>query len=481
MVGTQMNVLTLTAVERVDAPPAAVFGLFGSGSGAGWVFDALCDRVAVGAAVLLRAPLDGPGDEPVEIHGRICKVAFARRIDISHEQPWRGQLTIRFDPDGAGTKVRINAALDERGLDWLMRRRGIGTPLGEPLGTARLGLLTSKSGPGSLFAAACDGLVQMAIDEINADGGVSGRPVELVVGDDSTDPEVGVAEAKRLVAAGCRTILASTTSATFAAVVQALSGAEVLVVQSLMNEGGYEGPLCLQMGERPFDQLAAAAVPVMQSAGGNRWFLAGNDYCWPHSVHRAARHLLPRYGAELVGERLAPLGSKDFTAIIEAVLRSGADAVLSTFVGADSALFERQCYAMGLRERCRTLSPALDESTLERIGPTAATGLYAVSGYFEGMEHEGNRDLLSRYRNTFGQWAPKLSSLSECGYEAAHIWAMAASRAGVDDPRGIAREMRRGYFDMPRGRVRLDRDAGRTQQLYLGEAVGGSFSVADPH
>jgi len=475
-----MNVLTLTAVERVDAPPAAVFDMFGSGAGAGWVFDALCDRVAVGAAVLLRAPLDGPSNEPVEIHGRICNVKFARRIDISHEQPWRGRLTIRFDPEGAGTKVRINAALDERGLDWLMRRRGMGAPLGEALGTARLGLLTSKSGPGSLFAAACDGLVQMAIEEINADGGVSGRPVELVVGDDATDPEVGVAEANRLVAAGCRSILASTTSATFAAVVRALSGTEVLVVQSLMNEGGFEGPLCLQMGERPFDQLAAA-VPVMRSVGANRWFLAGNDYCWPHSVHRAARHLLPRYGAELVGERLAPLGSKDFTAIIEAVMRSGADAVLSTFVGADCALFERQCHAMGLRERCRTLSPALDESTLERIGPTAAGGLYAVSGYFEGMEHDGNRDLLSRYRSTFGRWAPKLSSLSECGYEAAHIWAMAAGRAGVDNPRGIAREMRSGFFNMPRGRVSLDRDVGHSQQLYLAEAVGGSFSVLDPH
>jgi urea transport system substrate-binding protein len=123
----------------------------------------------------------------------------------------------------------------------------------------------------------------------------------------------------------------------------------------------------------------------------------------------------------------------------------------------------------------------LDESTLERIGPAAAAGLYAVSGYFEGMEHDGNRDLLSRYRSTFGRWAPKLSSLSECGYEAAHIWAMAATRAGVDNPRAIAREIRSGFFDVPRGRVSFDRDAGRSQRLYLGEAVGGSFKVAEPN
>jgi branched-chain amino acid transport system substrate-binding protein len=361
-----------------------------------------------------------------------------------------------------------------------MRRRGLGTPLSEAPRHARLGLLTSKSGPGSLFAAACDSLVQLAVDEINADGGVGGHPVELVVGDDATDPAVGVAEAQRLVAAGCRSVLVSTTSATFAAVARALSGTEVLVVQALMNEGGCESPLCVQFGEHPVDQLAAAATPVMRAAGGKRWFLAGNDYCWPHSVHRAARHVLPRHGAVLVGERLAPLGTKDFSPIIEAIMGSGADAVLSTFVGADSAAFERQCHAMGLRERCRTLAPALDESTLERVGAPAAAGLFAVSGYFEDMATDGNRDLLSRYRAAFGKWAPRLSTLSEAGYEAARIWAIAAARAGVDDPRRIALEMRRGQFDVPRGRVSPNRNAGRPQSLYLAEAVGTSFAVGEP-
>jgi branched-chain amino acid transport system substrate-binding protein len=474
-----MGVLTLTAFEEVEAPPAVVFGLFGSGAGAGWVFDALCDRIAVGAAVMLRAPLDGPTAQPVEINGRICNVVFGQRIDIAHEQPWRGQLGIRFKAKGFGTEVRINASLDERGLDWLMRRRGMATPLGTG-SHPRLGLLTSKSGTGSLFAAATDSLVQLAVDEINADGGVGGHLVELVVGDDATDPTIGVAEAQRLVAAGCRTILVSTTSATFAAVTRALSRTEVLLVQAVMNEGGFEGPLCVQLGEHPVDQLTAAAAPVMRAAGGKRWFLTGNDYCWPHSVHRAARDVLPRYGGVVVGECFAPLGTREFSPIVEAVRRSGADVVLSTFVGTDEALFERQCHAMGLRDRCRTLAPVLDESTLERVGAPAAAGLFAVSGYFEDMATEGNQDLLARYRSAFGKWAPRLSTLSETGYEAARIWAIAAARAGADNPRRIAHEMRHGQFETPRGRVSLNRNAGRPQPLYLAEAVGASFAVGEP-
>ena len=118
-----------------------------------------------------------------------------------------------------------------------------------------------------MFTAAVDNLAVLAVEEINAEGGVRANPVELIVGDDATDPATGVAEARRLVRAGCRTIMVSTTSATFAAVKRALADSEVLVVQTLMNEGGARGPLCVQLGERHEDQLVAAAQPVMRMAG----------------------------------------------------------------------------------------------------------------------------------------------------------------------------------------------------------------------
>jgi urea transport system substrate-binding protein len=74
-----MVALTLTVEQVIDAPPDAVFALFGAGAGAGRVFDAACDRLAVGAVVTLRAPL---GDEHVEVLGRIAALAPPHRIVI---------------------------------------------------------------------------------------------------------------------------------------------------------------------------------------------------------------------------------------------------------------------------------------------------------------------------------------------------------------------------------------------------------------
>lgn len=472
-----MAVLTLTAQVHVDAPVDVVFGLFGSGAGAGWLFDAQCDRLAPGAAVTLLAPLKGQGTRPVEILGRISNLRPPSRIEIVHTQPWRGRMTLRFTSAVAGSRVSLEAELDSQGLEWLMRRRGHALR-DDFTGNTRLGLLTSKSGPGSLFSAATDNMAALALEEINAEGGVAGRPVELIVGDDATDPEVGIAEARRLVRAGCRTLLAAVTSRTFVAVSDALAHVNVLLVQPAMNEGGARGRLRVQLGERPTDQLRAAAPPIMRAAGGRRWFLAGNDYCWPRSTHAAAKEVLPRLGGLLVGERYAPLGATDFAPIVDAVARSGADVVLSTFVGADAAAFQRQCHDVGLHRRCLTLAPAMDESTLARVGASAAAGVHTVSGYLETLDTAENARLLRHYRDAFGRWAPPVSTLTESVYEGVHMWWQAVHRAGSDDPTLVADAMRAGRYQLPRGTVVVEHADREAPHLYLSKAVGTELHVS---
>lgn len=450
-----MGTLALHAERQVAAPPDLVFALFGEGAGRGWLFDAACDDVRVGAVVTLRVPLGGPAVEPVDILGRIGRVRAPERIDIVHEQPWRGRLQLLFDAIATGTRLRLIAELDDVGLEWLLRRRGYATF--DPVSPHEhaIGLLTSKSGPGSVFAAAAENAATLAVEEINAEGGLRGRPVRLVVGDDATDPEVGVAEARRLVAAGCRAIMLTTTSATFARTADTLRDTGVLLVHTLMNEGGLGGETVFQLGERPGDQLHAAVGPMMRTWGGRRWFLAGDDYNWPRLTASAARRVIAEEDGTVVGEGFAPLGTREFGPLIEAILTSGADLILSTFVGADSVAFERQCLTLGIRERCRTLAPAMDESTLERIGPEAATGITAVSGYFQHLPTDANEALLARYRRAFGPWAPPLSSLTESAYEALLLNAAAVRRALDGDARAVARELRCGRLDLPRGTVTL--------------------------
>jgi urea transport system substrate-binding protein len=154
--------------------------------------------------------------------------------------------------------------------------------------------------------------------------------------------------------------------------------------------------------------------------------------------------------------------------------------VLSSFVGADLVAFERQCHAMGVRERCRSLALALDEPTRERIGDVAASGLWGVSGYFEQLPDEINQAFVRRYRRTYGAFAPPVSSISESIYEALLLYTAAARRAGEDDPSSVARELFRSHATFPRGAVDVVGPETVRQGLYLAEATPGGFTLSRP-
>jgi urea transport system substrate-binding protein len=288
-------------------------------------------------------------------------------------------------------------------------------------------------------------------------------------------------EARRLVdAEGCPVVVAATTCPAFTTASKALRGRPALLIFSAANEGGPTGDRLIRLGERPYAQLAGAVPHVMSTADGRRWFLAGSDISWPRATNACARSIIDRAGGTIVGERLMSPSSKDLAPLIGAIERSGAECVLSTFFGADAAAFEREFYWSGLRERCRTLAPALDEATLEYIGADAGTGIWSVFGYFEQLPTAENRAFLRRYRKRFGPFAPPPSSHSESVYETVHLLAAAARRARSWHPTDVGRATAASRYHGPRGPVALAGPDGLRQELFLAEATDGTYSVQRP-
>lgn len=469
--------VTLAATREVKAAPDDVFSIFGSGASGSWLFDARCDAVRAGAPISMRLPSESLGDEPVHVLGRISRVVPERLIEIAHDKPWPGRLRILIRPNyPSGSLVTITGELDRAGLDWVMRRRGWVVAQPRDDSVHRIGLVTSKSGPGAVFSVASEYMAELAIEEINAEGGLAGNPVEVVVGDDATNPEQASLEARRLAAAGCRTVIAGVTSASFAGVASALAKTGCPVIHCLLNEGGGGSELTLRWGERPLDQVRSASRSVMTSCGGRRWYLIGNNYRWGHGAHAAGYRALDEACGQVVGNEFVELGHDDFGRVLEEIERSGADCVLSTLVGADEVAFERQVWEAGLRTRWATLSLAMEESTRERIGDDAATGIWTALGYFEGLDTTENKALLTRYRSKYGRWAPPLSSLSESVYEAIVLYA-AAVRNGKGDGSGVAKALRETSMTMPRGPIESAGPHAMRQNVYVAQAVPGGFRI----
>ncbi|MFB9903944.1 substrate-binding protein [Allokutzneria oryzae] len=463
--------------------PGDVFALLGRDDSAGWLFGADYDAMRVGALVRFDLPVNpaDPASATMEATGRISYLDPPRRIVIEQQAPWAGTVSCTMVPakDGTGTTVRLGVEVPGDAVTWLLRQRGY-DPIEERAAadTVRVGVLVSKSGPASIFGATTEKLALMAADEINADGGVNGCRLQVVVRDDASVPDVGAEQFRRMAGVdGCRVVVTNCTSAVFPVIAKLARRLGVLLVHTPINEGGRYSPNVVRLGERPSAQLRTALPALMRSTGRNV-YLAGNDYVWPRVMNATARHLVERLGGTVAGERYKPMGTCDFSDVVDDIITTRAEVVVSTFVGSDSARFERQSYAAGLRERCRTLSMAYDESTRELTGGDAARGVWAAFGYFQEVDSKTNKDFLRRYRERFGATAPPLSSITESVYEAIHM--LAASGALTKDfvltdlSSALRAQRASGLWQSARA---IEGKAAK-RPLYLAEAVTDGFRIS---
>lgn len=471
----------LTAESVVELSPSQTYSLFGKPEAGSWLFEARCESMTVGTAVSVTLPIgSGTGRYRVELLGWLSAVRPNAMITIEHAQPWRGRLKLTFEPLGpCRTRVRVRADVSAAGMEWLIRHGGSALPAPAAISEAlRIGVVTSKSGPGAVFSMSTEYLAELAVDEVNASGGVDGRRLELLVADDATDPAMAATEAARLVRMGCRTIFACTTSSSFAAINRAIRHDDVLLVHAVINERGIrDAPAVVRFGEHPAEQIKAMAARLMRSTGARNWLLVGDEYSWSYGAHLAARRAVPQAAGRVVDELYTPLGTTDFSSIIDRIERSGTDIILSSLVGADEVAFQRQCAAEGLRSSVSSVSLVMDESTCQHIGASAAEGIWTALGYFQDGPADRNRDLVSRYRAAYGRWAPPISSLSETVYEAILQYARAVYRGSDDSARCQGRALleHRARGD---GTTIGARDL-LSPRLYLAEVRAGELRVFD--
>lgn len=468
--------VVLAAARHFDLAPDVVFASI-AGQERGWLFGARCDRIEVGATISLEVPFAADSGA-FWIHGRIRRLRPDALLEIEHAQPWRGRTTVRLSASRtAGTRVALTCELDEGGAEWLVRRAGLPSFSPSRPGVRRVGLLTSKTGSAAIFALATENVGILAVEDINADG--PDRPYELVVGDDATSTVTAEREVDRLADAGCRVIVACVTSASFAAAQRAARRRGVLIIHSLLNEGGRPLASAVRLGERPQRQLRAAVGPLMRHSGGSRWFIVGHTYSWSLAAGRAAREVIPAAGGTIAGEARLPLGHGDYRPVVERIMRSGADLVLSSLVGEDEVRFERASHAAGLRARATTLSLVMEESTLEHIGRRQAAGVWAAMAYFEALPTEVNRDFVRRYRARFGTWAPPVSSLSESVYSAFMLLERALASEPEGSPLQLSRSLRRVRRETPRGMLSFDEGETYTQDIHLAVAGMSGFRLQE--
>jgi ABC-type branched-subunit amino acid transport system substrate-binding protein len=362
----------------------------------------------------------------------------------------------------------------------------VGTPIG-PAGenpaaprvadsTLAIGLVFPLHGPGGVFGPSCELCAQLAVEEINATGGLLGRELKLVPVDGGAPPATVAAEVDALISAGAiHAITGWHTSAVRQALVPRVAG-RVPYVYTALYEGGERTPGVFVTGETPSAQLLPGMSVLAGEFGVRRWCLVGNDYVWPRRTAWHAHHYARVLGCQIAAEMYVPLGTEDFRPVLRQVERCEPDAVLMLLVGDDAVRFNRAFAAAGFDRDCLRLTTLMDENMLLATGAEGTNRLYAAAGYFENLVTAENLDFAGRYARRFGFTAPAVGNLGESCFEGVRLLAALIAQAGSVDMHSIAGVAETVSYEGPRGRLEL-RDGHVGQRIYLAEADAMDFSV----
>ncbi|MET9080356.1 substrate-binding domain-containing protein [Streptomyces sp. NPDC004237] len=354
-----------------------------------------------------------------------------------------------------------------------MRPAPPSNPTGVPLVVA---LVVPLQGPAGVFGPSCESAARLAVEELNAAGGVLGREVRLLTVDGGAPPARVAAEVGALVSLGAVDgVVGWHTSAVRQALLPRVAG-RVPYVYTAQYEGGERTPGVFLTGETDAAQLLPAMRVLAESAGVRRWCTVGNDYVWPRVTARAARGYARDCGGRVRDEVFVPLGTEEFGPVLRRVERCEADAVLMLLVGADAARFNRAFAGYGLHQRCLRLSTHMDENILLATGADGTDGLWAAAGFFETLATAESLDFSARYAARFGVDAPVVGSLGESCFEGVRLLAALAERARSLDVRAMCALGDAVSYEGPRGVVRL-RGNHLAQRLYLARADAFDFHI----
>lgn len=339
----------------------------------------------------------------------------------------------------------------------------------------RVALVIPLQGPADIFGPSCEAVAATAVRLINEQP-LLGRRMTVEVVDGGAPPATVARNVQQLINTG---VVDGVTGWHISDVRNALAPVtsdRVPYVYTSLYEGGECRPGVFCSGETPAQQVAPALGWLRDELGLRNWFIVGDDYIWPRASAEVTRDFAHKLGLRLTGAAFVPLGTSDFTRILNAIRRSDSQGVLLYLVGQDAVQFNRAFAASGEHERLVRFSPLMEENMLLASGAGGTENLFVAASYFRSLATPSAFDLGSSYVADHGPDAPPLNNAAESCFEGLMTLAALARRAGSFDVRRMVATAEGMGYDGPRGSMCMV-GGHLSQDVHLATASGYDFDV----
>lgn len=269
--------------------------------------------------------------------------------------------------------------------------------------TAKIGMLTTLSGPfefvGRIYVAGA----KFAVDERNAHGGLLGKKIDLIIEDDEFKPDVAVRRARSLILEKQINILnGAVGSAASIALNKVADANKTILINHTATADIIQGKEFTRYGFRVITNqysIIAALAKVLSSKSFKRYYILNQDYALGRDSAATFKSLLSKRlpSTVIVGEDYHPPATKDFAPYISKIIAANAEVVVTTDFGPDFTNLVRQSREMGLKDvHFVALWGGGDPYAMNALKDDAI-GIYHANGYSLRVDTPENKEMIAAY------------------------------------------------------------------------------------
>jgi urea transport system substrate-binding protein len=357
-----------------------------------------------------------------------------------------------------------------------------------------VGILHSLTGTMAISETSLRDVVQMAVDEINADGGVLGRPIETVVVDPASNPDLFAEKSRELLVDNeVAVVFGCWTSVSRKSVLPVFETYNGLLFYPVQYEGEEQSPNIFYTGATPNQQLIPAAQYLMSEEGGGKtkFYLLGTDYVFPRTANRILKAFLLSEGVpeENIVEEYTPFSHADYQTIVGKINDFGQDGdatVLSTINGDSNVPFYREFVNQGLSaDDIPIMAFSVAEDELRSMETESLVGHLASWNYFQSLDTPANNAFVEDFKSYAdanglpGGRSRVTDDPIEAAYFGVYVWKAAVERAGTFDVDAVREAILGLEFDAPGGPKQMHAENHHTYKpVYIGEILAdGQFDI----
>ncbi|MCW3469210.1 urea ABC transporter substrate-binding protein [Rhodococcus pyridinivorans] len=339
--------------------------------------------------------------------------------------------------------------------------------------TVKVGAINSLSGATAINETVIRDAITLAVEQINTDGGVLGKQLQLIAEDGASEPTVFAEKAEKLIGSDCvAAVFGGYTSASRKAMLPVFEDNNALLYYGQQYEGLESSSNIFYTGATTNQQIVPA-LDYLKEQGVKSLYLVGSDYVFPQTANRIVKAYAEANGIEIKGEDYTPLGSTDFSTIVNKIRTADADAVFNVVVGDSLVAFFREFANVGLASAdMPVISMCVGEEEVRSIGAQNLEGHLASWNYYQTIESPENRNFVAEFKSRFGD-TRVTSDPMESAYTGVYLWKAMVEKAGSFDVGAVQDAADGVSITTPEGAVTIDGDNHHiTKTARIGEIRG---------